>query len=355
MRLSEAINGKENNLNLVRFFAAFAVIVSHAFVLVTGKLDSEPWRIDMGMSLGDIAVDVFFAVSGFLVSGSLLARRDALGFLRARALRILPALVVMVFACIFLIGLPFSQLGPVAFLRSTCTWRFALSNLTLVRGVQMGLPGVFLDLPWKNVVNGSLWTLVYEVRLYLSLVVFWLVAMPFGARLDRVFRILCVAAAVATLGWYVHVLTSPIVDPAGIVDPVPRLALQFYMGVCWRFLAPKVVLDWRFACAWLVACGILHSIDRGPLFHATFALGLPYIVWCAGFFPSQLLRRFNRCGDSSYGIYIYGFPIQQLLVATIPGCGAATLIAVGGAASVGLGFLSWHLVEKRALAWKSKP
>src|SRR6187455_1951063 len=89
-RLSDFTQGKDNNFNLIRFLAALMVLVSHSFVLSTGRSQLEPFGALLGMNLGNMAVGVFFAASGFLVTGSLLSRQSFSDFVVARALRIYP-------------------------------------------------------------------------------------------------------------------------------------------------------------------------------------------------------------------------------------------------------------------------
>ena len=76
MHLSDFTAGRDNNFNLIRMAAALAVLVSHAFALAIGKSAAEPFQALLGMTMGSIAVDVFFLTSGFLVTASLLSRES---------------------------------------------------------------------------------------------------------------------------------------------------------------------------------------------------------------------------------------------------------------------------------------
>ena len=98
MKLSDFTSGRDNNFNLIRIIAALAVLVTHSFALATGTSAAEPFQKTLGMTIGSIAVDIFFITSGFLVTGSLLTRKsfiDFIEFVWARVLRIFPALLVM--------------------------------------------------------------------------------------------------------------------------------------------------------------------------------------------------------------------------------------------------------------------
>ena len=110
MKLSDFTQGRDNNFNLIRIVAALAVLVTHSFALTVGSGNAEPLRASLGMTMGSIAVDVFFIASGFLVTASLLNRQSAIDFIWARVLRIFPALSVMLFLTVFGLGAFFTSL-----------------------------------------------------------------------------------------------------------------------------------------------------------------------------------------------------------------------------------------------------
>ena len=175
MTLSNYTQGRDNNFNLIRIMAALAVLVTHSFALAIGTGAAEPFRDSLGMTMGTIAVDIFFVTSGFLVTGSLLTRHSALEFLWARTLRVFPALLVMLLLTVFGLG-PLVTSWPLsAYLTDAGTYGYLLKCATLVSGVQYNLPGVFADNPFKSAVNGSLWSLPYEIRMYAIVVMVWLV------------------------------------------------------------------------------------------------------------------------------------------------------------------------------------
>ena len=104
MKLSQFAQGRDNNYNFIRFMAAVAVLVTHSFVLATGRPNTEPLRARLGLTLGSVAVDIFFITSGFLVTASLLNRRSIIDFAWARLLRIFPALLIMLLLTVFVLG-----------------------------------------------------------------------------------------------------------------------------------------------------------------------------------------------------------------------------------------------------------
>ncbi len=166
MTLSDLMQGRNNNFNLIRIMAAIAVLITHCFTITMVSDAAEPLRASLGMSLGDIAVDVFFITSGFLVTASLLNRQNCIEFAWARILRIMPALLVMLVLTVFGIGVFFTTLPVSTYLADAQTYQYLLHGATLIRGVDMTLPGVFESNPHHSV-NAPLWTLPHEVQLYI--------------------------------------------------------------------------------------------------------------------------------------------------------------------------------------------
>src|SRR5262245_26850553 len=168
-RLADLAHGRDNNFQLLRLLAAAFVVLFHSFAL-TGRWTQEPlWRIASELNFGALGVKIFFVISGFLVTQSWLARHSVVPFVAARALRIYPALVAATIVTIVLSGVS-SSLSWAAFLSDPITidyaWRVALGWDMVYR-----LPGAFPTNPFPHDVNGSLWTLPIELRLYLGLLI----------------------------------------------------------------------------------------------------------------------------------------------------------------------------------------
>jgi peptidoglycan/LPS O-acetylase OafA/YrhL len=105
--------------------------------------------------------------------------------------------------------------------------------------------------------------------------------------------------------------------------------------------------------ACLLALG-LAALVSPRAFEPVYRLAMPYVVFWLAYRPGGLLRAYNRVGDYSYGVYIYAFPVQQMLVAWFPGLGIWPLTAAAGAITLLLAVLSWHGVESPALRWRHR-
>jgi peptidoglycan/LPS O-acetylase OafA/YrhL len=343
--LGQVIKGHDNNYNLIRFLAAFAVLVSHSYALTTGDAQSEPFKATTGVSLGSIAVDIFFATSGFLVAGSLIARGSLRDFLLARALRIFPALWVALILTTILAGVFLSTSPLVDYWLSPVTWKYLIKNGIMVLRAEYALLGVFESVPWRGVVNGSLWSLPHELRMYIALALTWLLCHVAGKGNGIYFRFLSVALAVVG-GVYV------VVTALGLKErPDFLLAAMFFEGVALRAFAHKIKLNLFVFLGALACVAILAFVDKSA-FLIAYRLSLPYLVLCAAYLPGGRLREFANLGDCSYGLYIYAFPIQQVLVQFFPSMQAGGLVVWATLLTLPIAIASWVVIESRALKLK---
>lgn len=347
MKLSSFATGRDNNFNLLRLVAAFAVLFSHSFIVAIGREAVEPLSTFLGMTLGSIAVDIFFITSGFLVASSLLIKKCTVEFVFSRILRIYPALLAMVLVTIFLFGIVFTSLPINAFFNDSATHVFAFKNATLVLGVTGNLPGVFESNPYPKVVNASLWTLPFEIRMYGILVIMWSVFYLFGRFREKLFIFLVVSMAAA--GLIIHFRDYFIFHE---VDNFHRLIFMFFSGVSCYVLKNWIVLSNKiFALVFGVI--LLSAFYSKEVFFVIYHVTIAYITLWVAYMPRGGIRNFNRLGDYSYGVYIYAFPVQQSVVALVPGISVGGLIFFSSVFTFFFAFLSWHLVEKHALKLKS--
>ncbi|MFK7963125.1 MAG: acyltransferase family protein [Burkholderiaceae bacterium] len=340
---------RENNFNLMRMVAAWAVLVSHSFFLTTGRVEAEPLYEQTGMTLGTIAVHCFFVLSGFLVSNSLLQRRELISYAFARVLRVMPALAVMLVVTVFFVGPLLTQWSLSEYLTSVETWRYFTQNLFLYGGVAWHLPGVFENNPHPLTVNGSLWTITHEVRFYTVLALIWAVA-GFANFRDRVHWLkICVllgmiVCAGQVLLWHFGLIAE---------SQSARLGFMFLSGVAYKLYGEHIRLGWSLFCflVVLLALASLHATT----FLLVYLLALPYLLLCLAYLPRGLILGYNKLGDYSYGLYVYAFFVQQSVITIFPGIEVPALVGLASLVSIALASLSWHLIEHPALQRKTKP
>ncbi len=347
MKLIDAAQGKDNNFNLIRLIAALAVLVTHSFAIATGDPKIEPLRGWLGMTLGDFAVDAFFITSGFLVTASLARRQSGLEFVCARALRIYPALLVMLGLTVFVVGPALSRLPLADYFSQWVTFKYLAKCATLVFGIEYFLPGLFEANPYKAAVNGSLWSMPWELRMYILLLVMWVVAKRAETDRPRFWNraivLVFVLSAIAHLT--THFLVSETVHEL-------RLMFMFFTGAAFYVLRRHIVLSPVLAGAAIIALG-LGLLHREAFFLA-YIVTIAYLLLWIAYIPSGCIRRFNRLGDYSYGTYIYAFPVQQVTATLLPGVSVLTMVFASGAITLALAVASWHLIERRALNLKER-
>ena len=355
--LSNYKDSRDNNFNLLRFVAAFLVLISHSFPLATGSGTSEPLKTALGIEFGHIAVDVFFITSGFLITGSLIRSKSAYKYIAARALRIYPALLIAVLFTVFILGPLITQVTLAEYF-SKQTFIYFFKNSTLLGGVEFNLPGVFEEVPWKNAVNGSLWTLPYEVKMYAYLLIIFLCYRFLGnIGFPRFYLTITLERAIALLALFsllLHLLNHIYFHR---FDDFIRLFSFFFVG-SFFYLYSSHIKMYRsiFAlCATLFVLCALAVMWLGAnknIFMVVYILTLPYIVFYLAYLPKGKIRCFNNVGDYSYGIYIYAFPIQQMSAKLIPEISVFQMLLISGAFTLLFAFASWHLIEKKALKFK---
>jgi peptidoglycan/LPS O-acetylase OafA/YrhL len=264
-------------------------------------------------------------------------------------LRIFPALLVMVLLVVFGLGLYFTTVPFSSYFTDTRTYLFLVKNSTLIAGFARELPGVFAGNPLPNVVNGSLWSMPYEVRMYALLTILWVGARLAKERRFLVFEYALVSIALAAGVWklYGHSSADSIMTEEGLL---PRLLFAFFSGAAFYVLKERISLSRPLF--WLLLVALLASTIDKRAFFIVYSLAVPYLLFYFAYVPAGFIRHYNRVGDYSYGVYIYAFPVQQSVVALIPHVSVLSMFLLSATITLTLAVLSWHLLERRALNLK---
>lgn len=344
-RLDDLARGRNNNLNLLRFLAATAVVYAHSF----GVMDQsarEPFFRLMDRGLGDFGVDIFFVVSGFLITKSLLGK-DSLGaFAWARVMRVFPALWVSTLAWVLIAGLLLSPLPALQFWADPETLRYLAKNFTMLPGIgaETTLPHAFAFTDAEF--NVPLWTLPHELQMY---------ALLAGLAVLGIVRRGWVLIGITAVG-----LASLILDHAGIgfgVDATrARFLFFFFAGASFFAYRHCVVLrQWLcWALLAVVAATCLMTRDFA-IRQLVLALATPYLVLAFAYGPAGHIRRFNAIGDYSYGIYIFAFPLQLIVAGYLAPMHPLAHFVLSMAAVLPFAALSWHYIERRMLTLPPPP
>jgi len=331
--------GRQDNYLLLRHIAAALLIYSHSYALApaaaaAGQSDVLAALLP-GFYGGKIAVLLFFAISGFLVTTSYLRQPQVLRFVAARVLRIYPAYVICLVLALLVTGLWFTQLPREEFFSSPVTWSYLFHNLGLT-GLHYTLPGAYAASHYPGVVNGSLWSLALEARLYLYLAVLALLGV---LRSRRVAAALLLASVLAVLVFWPQLAPD--------AEGKRALTCVFAFTAAAACAASVFPVSTRLMLALAALAWLLRDS------HAAYALVIACVTYFTFWFAYRLPPIPLRLpGDYSYGLFLYGFPVQQAIVQIDPGIGAVPLTCAALAVALALAVLSWHLVERRALALK---
>ncbi|TDV52846.1 peptidoglycan/LPS O-acetylase OafA/YrhL [Pseudomonas graminis] len=342
--LGDLTSRTSNNFNLIRMLAATAVLISHSYPLALGHDAVEPLSKWIGLSLGELAVITFFCVSGFFISLSRDRAGNTTDFFTARFLRIYPGLTLVLLLSVFLVGPFFTTLSAPEYFRSDETYDYLTHNLTLF-SMRFQLPGVFENNPWPGI-NGSLWTLFYEVSLYI--LVGALGTFCFFSE-GRKFAGFVMFYAALYVSFKALMLNSTLVDDFYGTESFFTWSLPFVLGMSFyryrqhiehRFIGflPFAVLA---ACTW-----------RTPYFFECFVLAWTYLIFYLGFATHPVIAPYNQLGDYSYGVYIYAFPIQEILAHLFKGIGPLSMMLIAFPLVLLAAIFSWHVIERPAMAWR---
>ena len=323
---------QQNNFDSVRITLALIVLFSHLSALTNNPAF---WYLEK-FADANFAVKGFFAISGYLVSKSFINSESVFDFFQKRVRRIYPAYIGAVVLC-FLIGIFVTRLDIATFLSSPQSFRYLVFNALFLNFLQPSLPGVFEN-NHLQAMDGSLWTIKVEVMLYLCV--------PFLILCFRRFSSGLVAlgfttASIVWVYYFEHISTLSI--GSEIARQFPGQLSYF---VCGSFLAvePRFLKQLKWVAPLAILLLILLDNPNFKIFIDPFAYSGIVLFICT--LKSKYLN-FGKFGDVSYGIYLYHFPIIQLLVflgifeINIYWGGALAFIA-----TLMMSLLSWHFLEK---------
>lgn len=347
MKLFETANlgtverGRANNLNLIRLVLASSVVFSHSYPILHQQLREPMMRyLHIMTNLGDCAVFGFFYISGFLITKSAIRHTDPAEFLRARALRIFPGLAVAVLISTFIIGPAFTNLSLSDYFHNSQTYYY-LATVVLHHHVTLDLPGLFQSHAIHEV-NLPLWTLssewtMYLVALFVAVAIRWRSLYP---GITPASWIAIGIAAIVTLQMFP--LPMHYAYKWMIIFAAGSLSYRFrrHIPLSVPFAVPLFLLD-LFLLRFSPHLGT-------PLFPLTYF----YLLLVVGFHPALFAGWYLKVGDPSYGLYIYGWTIGQILsvyFVSPPALFFATYLI-----ALPVALLSWHLIESRSLAFKRR-
>ncbi|QIP12632.1 acyltransferase [Spirosoma aureum] len=360
---------RKNNLDFFRFILAVTVVFSHAYVLYYGTANyTEPLWVfsEKQVGFGTVALNFFFIISGFLVLQSWDQNPDYLTFIKKRVLRIYPGFIVVCLLCAFVFaplgnGIPIQPFQNIRMYWAHINVRELIHNILLLR--YPVLPETLTGAPRPNVINASIWTIPYEFKCYLLIIL-----LAFLNIYKNKFALLIVYIFILIVN-ILHYKTYELYNISGIVSPhlIPYFPSQKFMTILnlehflsfflsgsffyfYRNYIPRSILLFLsslflllISARWL---GYFELVQ--PFFGS-------YILFYIAFSKKIKFYTFAKYGDFSYGFYLYGWPIQQLVLLYI---GQQLSMTGNFIVSFSIIFifsvLSWYLIEKPFLSLKER-
>lgn len=323
----------DNNFNLLRFLFASLVIVSHTPEIQDGSREHEILTNIFGtISFGELAVDSFFILSGYLILKSWIDRPQILTFLSSRILRIYPGFIAACLICALIVGPQYST----SHYWDEFHWQqftLGLAKLNLA-----GIPAVFPDQPYPQL-NGSLWSIPFEFKCYLLVLLFGIAKLFTKKWTWLLVFFICVTAHIANRSGLANLP----------FDRYFRCIMAFSAGGIFFLYREKFPWNWKIACLFLI-----------PLFICMFFLPLAEPAICTFWAyliihyanHGKLFRRFNSFPDVSYGIYLYAWPINKIIFWYYPQLNVYLAMGLVFFCSIVFGAASWYTVEKPFMKMK---
>ena len=333
-----------NNFDLLRILFAWFVIVSHSYVL-NGNGPTDPLfeMTQQTFLFSFIGVKGFFIISGYLIFKSMVVSTSIFEYLVKRVLRIFPALAVVLLVTLAAVYFIYpSNIPP--FFSNKEVYAYFLGNVILFKP-HFFISGIFSGLP-SSAINGSLWTIEYEFFFYVFILLFFYFRS--NKKILKALLVIVVALfLMVRLAFYDWTVQTHFFIP---LEPLFDLGPYFLMGSllsCFDFDKMPA----KNAIAAVLSMALIASVYF-KIGHTVVYFTLPFIVIYVGKQTSKLANWVHtKLGDPSYGIYLYAFPLQQLLIYWYRPSTLVLFIASTIGAFV-FGYLSWIFIEKKALALK---
>ncbi|MGX9774583.1 acyltransferase family protein [Janthinobacterium aestuarii] len=340
LTISNLLLRGNNNFDIMRLAAALMVIVGHAYPIVGEKNLHDPLLGILHFDYsGSLAVKFFFFLSGLLVTDSLLKDSSPIKFLTRRALRVFPGLILCVFLSISLFGLILTTLPVREYLLSRETIGYFFGNITLL-DIRWRPAGVLMDHPFG--LNGSLWTLPVEFKFYIVLALTSLFGIIhrrniFSMALLGIIFVSFFGAAANTI--------------FGGGEEARYLPGCFALGALAAVYKEKVLVHaYGVVCVWVmffIAKTPVAAIPQGiliPVFYIAFFYS---VLWISSL---KSVKKLRLKSDLSYGIYLYGFPVQQTIFYYFPNESVYFNQLISAFFATVFAWFSWHFVEIKCIA-----
>ncbi len=350
---------RSNNLDFIRFALAVSVMFCHCFIMFYGTEESvEPLFVASHgqTSIGTLAVNFFFIISGYLILQSWNKSDNIWDFLKKRIMRIYPAFIIASVLCVFL----FAPLGTVDWFMPFGYWSLFYSNINfgwLLKDMALlqtpAVPWTLKYVPIPETINASLWTIKYEFLCYLVIPLFAFIGMYSKKYIMPILLVVVMVLFIVQDDWKVYYFNWEEFPVIGKPDFMPRFLTYFFSGMCFYTYKDSIPRSKILFIVSLIAMSLGLFAFKGlnyvqPIFGA-------YALFYLAFTQTISFKNFSKAGDFSYGIYVYAWPVQQLVIVFFEKyLNVSLFFMLSMMFTLPLAWLSWHYIEKPFLNFKKK-
>jgi len=333
---------QQNNYNILRLLAAIFITFSHSFDLL--KLpEKEPLNqvSHQTIQFSFIGLCIFFSCSGYLIAKSASTSISFKNYIWKRFLRIQPLLIVWCLIAIFIVGFLFTSLSATKYFTNKDTWAY-LKTIFPIWGIRFTLPQVFSNNIAENGVNGSLWTLVIEERLYLLIALVFLFRSYTKAFFVSSIILLNIVYYFSTIIFQGQFLSDFNTSSSFYSMIFLNATLLYFLKIEFSRSMSALLI-----CSSILLVGSFLGLDFLKVITIpVFMIAISQI--------KGITNKVGKYGDFTYGIYIFSFPTQQILIATKCVSNPFALFCYTMLIVLPLAIISWHLLEKKMMLLKNK-
>lgn len=301
----------KNSVTFIRYLLATLIVVSHSFYVGNFYGGKDPFRfkafINSYENLGGIAVASFFILSGYLITGSYIRINSIFRFLWHRFLRIFPGFWLCLFISVFMLGSfvylsTYKKLTDYSSYPIDSPYGYIINNFTLIIN-QTNIANLFGNNPVPFRFNDSLWTLSYEFICYLSIAFLGVIGILKKSR-----KIVLGLFVALWLTFNMFFTKESMVSSNYILFRTFELFTYFYMGSVFYLFRDKIIINKTILLFLLLISTIF-------IYYQLFFLIAPFLIGYILFIMIIIIpfNNFGRFGDFSYGLYLYAFPVEQML------------------------------------------
>ena len=332
-----------NNFGALRLVFASLVILSHSPEIIDGNRSREVLSKVFGtISFGDLSVDCFFLISGYLISKSFYSTNSIRNFIVKRILRIYPGFIVasIISICVF---------APLSI-----GWAL-ISNIQAADWLKSLLKMATLDPPYVEGVfrnakhpelNGSMWTIMLEFLCYLSIPIFY----KLGLNKRKYYFLTVLFCALIFVFIIITKIANHFHNPF-FVYHFSRLLTAFLVGGAFYHYSDIIIWNKKISIACFIALCISLTHHLTSEF-GLFTFGGYLLFNFALNFKNKFLNSVGTTNDISYGVYLYAWPFQNLIVQYFPTISPWVLTCYTLLFTIIIGYLSWLIVEKPFMQMK---